>query len=51
MLVATGDTANLTVERFACAIGVATPGRDSIQKNGLGALVWDRRRSAAPDRD
>ena len=47
VLVATGDTANLTVERFASAIGGTTPG-DSIQTNARGALVCDRRRSAAP---
>jgi HAD superfamily hydrolase (TIGR01484 family) len=48
VLVAAGETADRTIERFARAVGVAPPGPASTQAKGRDALLWDRRHSVTP---
>jgi HAD superfamily hydrolase (TIGR01484 family) len=48
VLVATGETADRTIERFAQAIEVCTPTLGSVRLNERDVLVWDRRNLAAP---
>jgi len=47
-LIATGDTAKHTIERFARAAGISPPGMESRRLNEGEALVWDCRKTAAP---
>jgi hypothetical protein len=48
VLVATGETADRTIERFAHGVGVSKPAPISVLLNADDALVWDRRNSSAP---
>ena len=48
VIVATGETANRTIEEFAHAVRVPSPVIGSVPLRDRNALVWDRRTSAAP---
>jgi hypothetical protein len=48
ILVATGETAERTIERFARIVGGSSPVPGSVRLNEGGAFVWDRRSSSPP---